>query len=68
MQSLHEEKMAELFNQAFQFIDSSVYWQAIKGLANYILDNMKNTISCEEAITVLDESTGKYFPDVNYPC
>ena len=66
--SLHEEKRAELFNQAFQFIDSSVYWRAIKGLANYILDNMKNTISCEEAITVLDESTRKYFPDVNYPC
>ena len=66
--SLHEEKRAELFNQAFQFIDSSVYWRAIKGLANYILDNMKNTISCEEAITELDESTRKYFPDVNYLC
>ena len=65
--SRHEEKMTELVNQAFQFIDSAVYWQAIKGLASYILDNMKNTISYEEAITVLDESTGKYFPGVNYP-
>jgi hypothetical protein len=63
----HEEKMTELFNQAFQFIDSPVHWQAIKGLASYILDNMKNTISCEEAITVLDESTGKYFLGVDYP-
>ncbi len=60
--SRHEEKMTELFNQAFQFIDSAVYWQAIKCLASYMLDNMKNTISYEEVITVLDKSTGKYFP------
>jgi hypothetical protein len=55
--SLHEEKIAELFNQAFQFIDSPVYWQAIERLASYILDNTQNTIGCEEAIAVLDEST-----------
>ena len=60
--SLHEEKIAELFNQAFQFIDSPVHWQAIERLAGYILDNTKNTIGCEEAIAVLDESTGKIFP------
>jgi len=54
--SLHEEKMAELFNKAFQFIDSPVYWKAIEHLAGYILDNAKNTISCEEAIAVLDKS------------
>jgi len=63
--SLHEEKIAEFFNQAFQFIDSPVHWQAIKHLASYILDNTKNTISCEEVIVVLDESTGKYFPGVS---
>ena len=55
--SLHEEKIAELFNKAFQFIDSPIYWQAIERLAGYILDNTKITISCEEAIAVLDEST-----------
>jgi len=54
--SLHEEKIVELFNQAFQFIDSPVHWKAIERLAAYILDNTKNTISCEEAIAVLDES------------
>jgi hypothetical protein len=63
--SLHEKKIAELFNQAFLFIDSPVHWQAIKYLASYILDNTKNTISCEEAIAVLDESTEKYFPGVS---
>lgn len=52
---LHEEKIVELFNQAFQFIDSPVHWQAIKRLADYILDNTKNTIGCEEAIAVLEE-------------
>ena len=55
--SLHEEKIAELFNKAFQFIDSPVHWKAIERLAGYILDNTKNTISCEEAIAVLDKST-----------
>jgi hypothetical protein len=63
--SLVEEKIAEFFNQAFQFIDSLVHWQAIERLAGYLLDNTKNTISCEEAIAVLDESTGKIFPGVS---
>ncbi len=58
--SLHEEKLAELFNKAFQFIDSPVYWKAIESLAGYLLDNTKNTISCEEVIGVLDESTIGY--------
>ncbi len=53
--SLQEEKIAELFNKAFQFIDSPIYWKAIERLAAYILNNTKNTISCEEAIAVLDE-------------
>ena len=54
---LQAEKIAGLFNKAFQFIDSPVHWQAIERLADYIMDNTKNTISCEEAIAVLDEST-----------
>lgn len=55
--SLHEEKILELFNKALQFINSPVYWKAIERLAGFILDHMKNTISCEEAIAVLEEST-----------
>jgi hypothetical protein len=56
--SLQEEKIAGLFNKAFQFIDSPVHWKAIERLAAYIMDNTKNTISCEEASAVLDESNG----------
>lgn len=52
----HDEKLSELFNKAFQFIGSPVHWQAIERLADFILNNRKNIISCEEAITVLDES------------
>jgi hypothetical protein len=55
--SLQEEKIAELFDKAFDFIDSPVHWKAIEHLAKHIMDNMKDTISCEEAITVLDEKT-----------
>jgi hypothetical protein len=54
--SRHQEKMAELFDQAFQFINSPIHWRAIERLAGYILNNKENIISCEEAIAVLDES------------
>ena len=54
--SQHEQKLSELFNKAFQFISSPVHWKAIEGLADYILHNTGNTISCEEAITALDKS------------
>ena len=53
--SQHQDKMVELFNQAFQFISSPIYWQAIERLAGYILNNKENIIGCEEAIAVLDK-------------
>jgi len=56
--SRHEEKMVELFNKAFQFISSPGHWQAIERLADYILNNKENIISCEEAIAVLDQKSG----------
>ena len=62
------EKMVELFNLAYQFVESPVHWRAIECLAGYILDNSKNTITCEEAIAVLDKSTGEYFLGVDYSC
>jgi hypothetical protein len=48
--SRHEEKLAELFGKAFQFINVPYHWQAIEHLADYILSNEENVISCEEAI------------------
>lgn len=55
--SRHPDKLAELFNKAFQFISSPVHWQAIERLARYILNNEENIISCEAAIAVLDQSS-----------
>lgn len=52
--NLNEKKLAELFNQAFQFISFPAYWKAIERLADYILNCRKNIISCEQAIAVLD--------------
>lgn len=49
-----EIKIDELFNQAFEFIEGYTNWHAISALANYILDNQKTIITCEEAISVLD--------------
>ncbi len=54
--SRHKDKVAELFDKAFQFISSPTYWKAIERLSDYILKNKENIISCEEAIAVLDES------------
>jgi len=54
--SRHKEKTVELFDKAFQFISSPAHWKAIARLADYILKNKENIISCEEAIAVLDES------------
>ena len=54
--SQHKETMVELFDKAFQFISTPTHWKAIERLADYILKNNKNIISCEEAIAVLDES------------
>ena len=54
--SRHQEKLAQLFNQAFEFISSPVYWKAIERLANYILSNKENIISCEQAIAELDKA------------
>ena len=65
---LIEEMIVELFYLAYQFIDSPVHWQAIERLAGYILVNTKNIIGCEEAIAVLDKSTGEYFLGVDYSC
>ncbi|WP_200877403.1 hypothetical protein [Methylobacter tundripaludum] len=54
--SRHKEKVAELFDKAFQFISSPTHWKAVESLSDYILKNKENIISCEEAIAVLDES------------
>lgn len=47
--------MLELFKQAYAFIDNRIYWTCILNLAHFILDSQQATISCEEAISVLDE-------------
>ncbi|MCK9395039.1 MAG: hypothetical protein M0Q44_05565 [Methylobacter sp.] len=54
--SRREEKLAELFEQAFQFINLPAHWRAVERLADYILGNQENIISCEEAIAVMDKA------------
>jgi len=54
--SRQQEKLVELFDKAFQFINSPIYWQAIERLADYILKNRENIISCEASIAVMDQS------------
>lgn len=54
---LHKEKRAqkltELFLAAFNFVNNRSNWYAISVLAEYILDKPKDTIHCEELISLL---------------
>ncbi|WP_347988440.1 hypothetical protein [Methylomonas sp. AM2-LC] len=51
---LREDKMLELLVQAFQFISNPKNWGRITKLAHYILNSSQETISCDEAITIMD--------------
>ncbi len=55
-----EDKMLELFSEAFDFIDNKGNWQCILNLAHYILDSKKDVVSCEEAISVLNIRNGAW--------
>ncbi len=52
-----EEKLNELFIAAGDFISDSENWKAITKLADYIIDNDKEIISCEEVFSLLTEVT-----------
>lgn len=51
-QKHRDERMLELFDLAFQFIDNVQHWQCIRNLAKYMLENKKDKILCEEIIAV----------------
>ena len=48
-----DEKLAELFTAACDFVSDDSNWKAITKLANYILECDKDIISCEEVVSVL---------------
>ena len=51
---LREKKLSGLFLEAFNFINDRSNWHAITALADYILEDPKNIIECEEIMSVLD--------------
>jgi len=55
-----DKKLTELFNAAFNFINNDTNWAAITKLAEYILGSNKNTISCEEIFSTLDQSVDHF--------
>lgn len=58
-EAIREEKMLELFLQAFQFIENNSNWGSICNLANTILHSEKESLSCEEAIEVINQCEKK---------
>jgi len=50
-----EEKMMELFLQAFTFIERPGNWKYILNLAHYILNSEEDIISCEDAVSVFEK-------------
>lgn len=55
-----DNKLDELFNLAFGFVNDDENWAAITQLANYILGNDKNIIGCEEVVSILDDSVEQF--------
>ena len=51
-----EEKLAELFGVAFDFVNNDANWAAITQLADYIFCSSKSIIYCEELVSILDQS------------
>jgi hypothetical protein len=51
---IQDQKLAELFASACEFVREPANWKAITKLANYILDSNKNIISCEEVVSVIE--------------
>jgi hypothetical protein len=51
---IQDQKLAELFDMACDFVKDSANWKAITKLANYILESNKNIISCEEVVSVIE--------------
>ena len=49
-----EDKLNALFAEAFHFVQRPGNWKSITALANFILYNSQENISCEQAIEVLD--------------
>lgn len=54
------DKLDELFNVAFDFINNDANWAAIIKLADYVLGSSKNIIDCEEVVSVLDQSVDNF--------
>ena len=49
-----DQKLIELFLEAFSFINESSIWHAISALAAFIRDEPKDMITCEDVISFLD--------------
>ena len=49
-----DEKLDALFVLAFNFINVQENWAAITRLANYIINNDKKIISCEEVVSLVE--------------
>ena len=54
------DKLDELFNVAFDFVNNDANWFAIIKLADYVLGSSKNIIDCEEIVSVLDQSVANF--------
>lgn len=54
-----QEKIEQLFLEAYRFIDNRHYWKIIKALATHIIQSNKNTIPCEEIINVIESALSK---------
>lgn len=55
-----EDKLAELFGEAYSFINNGANWAAITKLADYMLNSSKNIIHCDEIVSMLDQTVAHF--------
>ncbi len=51
-----EKKLAQLLSEAYAFVIDGHNWNCVLSLAHFILESGQEIISCDEAITVFDNS------------
>ncbi|MCK9394870.1 MAG: hypothetical protein M0Q44_04705 [Methylobacter sp.] len=55
-----DDKLGELFTEAFDFVNNDANWAAIIRLADYIFDSSADIIYCEEVVSILEQSVGHF--------
>ena len=64
-ESERSQKLSELYEAAFRFVENEYNWALISALAGFIIENPKTVISCEEIGSFIESWRLTYRPVLN---